>query len=108
MPLVLRGEGEAQLGLAQVLVQVDTEVADQPAVRPQLDRVLEPAGPPRVSRGEVPDQLGGLGRRDRCAPALVAGDGRVGAVGGERGGVLGAEAAQVEPGVLSDMRESLP
>lgn len=68
LPVVGRGEGDAQFGLHPVVVEEDAEVAGHAAVGLGFDGVLEPAGLFGVLFAVLTDLLGGR-------------------LGGERGGL---------------------
>lgn len=75
--LLLGSEAESELGLHRVVMQAHADVADQAVIRRQLDRVLKPAGLPRIPGGEYLRQLGRFRERHRWRPGLIARDARV-------------------------------
>lgn len=93
--LVRRCQCETELGLQEVLVQVEAEIPDEYAV--QVDGVLKPTGRGRVALDELLDLPHRLGRRHRDVPRLVPGDVGIRSVGRERLGVGEGEAAQGQP-----------
>jgi hypothetical protein len=94
LAVLRRGQGEADLRLHPVLVQVDPDVADVGTVGGTLDRVLEPAGLVRRAGGEAQHRQLSLFRREGGVPRLKAGDRRVGPVRRQRDRVGRPESAQ--------------